>query len=210
MAIASQTLVNLSASDTNASNQTLLMPKLQFRFRLNFFNFGLGDGLELTRQVVDCSRPNVSFAKITLPVYNSTIYMAGKHTWQTLSINVRDDASGAVTRAIGAQLQKQLDMAEQASAASASDYKFSMTLEILDGGNGVAVPQVLETWYLVGCYLEAVNYNTVNYGTSEDIKIALTVQYDNAIQTGYNGVNEGVGQVAQPQRNPTDTATSVA
>jgi len=210
MAIASQTLVNLSASDTNASNQTLLMPKLQFRFRLNFFNFGLGDGLELTRQVVDCSRPNVSFAKITLPVYNSTIYMAGKHTWQTLSINVRDDASGAVTRAIGAQLQRQLDMAEQASAASASDYKFSMTLEILDGGNGVAVPQVLETWYLVGCYLEAVNYNTVNYGTSEDIKIALTVQYDNAIQTGYNGVNEGVGQVAQPQRNPTDTATSVA
>ena len=210
MAIASQTLVNLSASDTNGGNQTLLMPKLQFRFRLNFFNFGLGDGLELTRQVVDCSRPNISFAKITLPVYNSTIYMAGKHTWQTLSINVRDDASGAVTRAIGAQLQRQLDMAEQASAASASDYKFSMTLEILDGGNGVAVPQVLETWYLVGCYLEAVNYNTVNYGTSEDIKIALTVQYDNAIQTGYNGVQEGVGQVAQPQRNPVDTATSVA
>jgi len=210
MAIASQTLVNLSASDTNASNQTLLMPKLQFRYRLNFFNFGDGDGIELTRQVVDCSRPNLSFAKITLPVYNSTIYMAGKHTWQTMTINVRDDASGAVTRAIGAQVQKQLDMAEQASAASASDYKFSMTLEILDGGNGVAVPQILETWYLVGCYLEAVNYNAVNYGTSEDIKIALTVQFDNAIQTGYNGVEEGVGQVAQPQRNPIDTATSVA
>jgi hypothetical protein len=210
MAIASQTLVNLSASDTNASNQTLLMPKLQFRYRLNFFNFGDGDGIELTRQVVDCSRPNLSFAKITLPVYNSTIYMAGKHTWQTMSINVRDDASGAVSRAIGAQVQRQLDMAEQASAASASDYKFSMTLEILDGGNGVAAPQILETWYLVGCYLEAVNYNTVNYGTSEDIKIALTVQFDNAIQTGYNGVEQGVGQVAQPQRNPTDTATSVA
>lgn len=210
MAIASQTLVNLSASDTNASNQTLLMPKLQFRYRLNFFNFGDGDGIELTRQVVDCSRPNLSFAKITLPVYNSTIYMAGKHTWQTMSINVRDDASGAVSRAIGAQVQRQLDMAEQASAASASDYKFSMTLEILDGGNGVAAPQILETWYLVGCYLEAVNYNTVNYGTSEDIKIALTVQFDNAIQTGYNGVEQGVGQVAQPQRNPIDTATSVA
>jgi hypothetical protein len=210
MAIASQTLVNLSASDTNNGNQTLLMPKLQFRFRLNFFNFGDNDGLELTRQVVDCSRPNLSFAKITLPVYNSTIYMAGKHTWQTMTINVRDDASGAVSRSVGAQVQKQLDMAEQASAASASDYKFSMTLEILDGGNGVAVPQVLETWYLVGCFLETVNYNNVNYSTNEDIKIALTVQFDNAIQTGYNGVEEGVGQTAQQQRNPTDTATSVA
>jgi hypothetical protein len=210
MAIASQTLVNLSASDTNNGNQTLLMPKLQFRFRLNFFNFGDNDGLELTRQVVDCTRPNLSFAKITLPVYNSTIFMAGKHTWQTMTANIRDDASGAVSRSVGAQVQKQLDMAEQASAASASDYKFSMTLEILDGGNGVAVPQVLETWYLVGCFLESVNYNTVNYGTNEDVKIGLTIQYDNAIQTGYNGVEEGVGQTAQQQRNPTDTATSVA
>jgi hypothetical protein len=85
-----------------------------------------------------------------------------------------------------------------------------MTLEILDGGNGIAVPQVLETWYLVGCFLESVNYNTVNYGTNEDVRIALTIQYDNAIQTGYNGVEEGVGQTAQQQRNPTDTATSVA
>jgi hypothetical protein len=212
MATASQSLVNMTvASDNGGGNQGLLMPKLQFRFRVNFFSFGtIGDTVSLTKQVIDCARPQVQFQEITLPVYNSTIYMAGKHTWQTMTINVRDDASGAVSRSVGAQVQKQLDMAEQASAASASDYKFSMTLEILDGGNGVAVPQVLETWYLVGCFLETVNYNNVNYSTNEDIKIALTVQFDNAIQTGYNGVEEGVGQTAQQQRNPTDTATSVA
>ena len=169
------------------------MPKLQYRFRLLFIGFGLGtdENLELTRQVVDCARPNVQFQKIQLPVYNSTIYMAGKHTWQPMSINVRDDASGTIARVVGQQLQKQLDFMEQSSAASASDYKFELVLDVLDGGNGSIQPVILERWQLYGCYLESVNYNQVNYSTSEDIKIALSVQYDNAIQLGNNATDSG-------------------
>ena len=104
-------LNNLSVQAADNTNSTLLMPKLQFRFRLNFFNFGsIGDGTaQMTRQVIDCSRPNLSFQKITIPVYNSTIYMAGKHTWNTMSINLRDDSSGLVSRIVGSQLQKQLE-----------------------------------------------------------------------------------------------------
>jgi len=213
--MSASSLRNLSVADTGPGNSTLLMPKLQYRFRLLFSNFGLSTGgpdpLELTRQVVDCSRPNLSFAKITLPVYNSTVYMAGKHTWQTMSINIRDDAGGNITRLVGAQLQKQLDFMEQASAASASDYKFELLLDILDGGNGVNTPVVLEQWQLYGCYLESVNYNTVNYGTSEDIKIALTVQYDNAIQTEPYGLESGVGLAAGTfPRGGDGTATNIA
>jgi len=199
MATASQSLNNFSVAggtDLTPANGALLMPKLQYRFRVLFFNFGLNDSQELTRQVVDCSRPNVSFAKITLPVYNSTIFMAGKHTWQPMNINIRDDAQGNVTRAIGEQLQKQLDFIEQASAASASDYKFTTYLDILDGGNGANQPIVLERWELYGCYVESVNYNNVNYGTSEDVKIAMTIQYDNAIQSEAQGLESGVGAAA--------------
>lgn len=214
MAIASQSLINMSASDTNNQNQTLLMPKLQYRFRVTFLNFGVDAlaGLELTRQVVDCSRPNVQFAKITLPVYNSTVYMAGKHTWQPLTINIRDDASGYVSRAVGEQLQKQLDFMEQSSAASASDYKFTMEIDILDGGNGTNVPVVLERWELAGCYVESVNYNALNYGTSEDIKIALTIQFDNAVQmsTPNDTSNPtGVGATGLQDRTFDGTATTV-
>lgn len=178
-------LSKLQVPDVNAdpAGQTLLMPKLQFRFRLTFVNFGVdNETAQLTRQVIDCSRPNLSFAKITVPVYNSTIYLAGKHTWNTMNINLRDDAQGNVSILVGQQLQKQLNFAEQASAASASDYKFQLALEMLDGGNGTDGPVVLETWDLEGCYIEGVNYNTVNYGTSEVVTISLTVQYDNAVQ----------------------------
>jgi hypothetical protein len=212
MAIASQSLINMSASDMNNGNQTLLMPKLQYRFRVSFLNFGAGDALELTRQVVDCSRPNVQFAKITLPVYNSTIYMAGKHTWQPMTVNIRDDASGVVSRSVGEQLQKQLDFMEQSSAASASDYKFTMEIDILDGGNGTNVPVVLERWELAGCYVESVNYNALNYGQSEDIKIALTIQFDNAVQmsTPNDTTNPtGVGAAGLQDRVFDGTATTV-
>lgn len=200
MATASQSLFNMTvASDNAGGNQGLLMPKLQFRFRVNFLNFGVGStaGLSLTKQVIDCGRPQVQFQEITLPVYNSTLYLAGKHSWQTLSVNIRDDASGSVSKAVGQQLQKQLDFVEQASAATGQDYKFQTNIQILDGGNGTAAPLVLETWELYGCFLQTANYNTLNYGTNEAVTISLTLRYDNAIQAPLgSGVGTRVNRLA--------------
>lgn len=197
MATASQSLFNMTvASDNSGGNQGLLMPKLQFRFRVNFLNFGTNTStVELTKQVIDCARPQVQFQEITLPVYNSTLYLAGKHQWQTLSVNIRDDASGSVSKLVGQQLQKQMDFVEQASAATGQDYKFQMNIEILDGGNGTAAPVVLETWELYGCFLQTANYNTLNYGTNEAVTISLTVRFDNAIQGPLgSGVGTSVGR----------------
>jgi hypothetical protein len=199
MATASQSLFNMTvASDNAGGNQGLLMPKLQFRFRVNFLNFGTDTStVELTKQVIDCSRPQVQFTEITLPVYNSTMYLAGKYSWQTMSVNIRDDASGNVSRLVGQQLQKQLDFVEMASAASGQDYKFQTNIEILDGGNGTNAPVVLETWELYGCFLQTANYNTLNYGTSDVVTIALTIRYDNAIQSAIgSGVGATIGRTA--------------
>ena len=197
MATASQSLFNMTvASDNAGGNQGLLMPKLQFRFRVNFLNFGTNTStVELTKQVIDCARPQVQFQEITLPVYNSTLYLAGKHQWQTLSVNIRDDASGSVSKLVGQQLQKQMDFVEQASAATGQDYKFQMNIEILDGGNGTSAPAVLETWELYGCFLQTANYNTLNYGTNEAVTISLSVRFDNAIQGPLgSGVGTSVGR----------------
>jgi hypothetical protein len=184
--VGSDSLRNMSVNNTD--NVGLLMPKLQFRFRVNFLNFGNNDTLSMSRQVIDCARPQVQFQEITLPVYNSTLYLAGKATWQTLAINIRDDASGNIQRAVGTQLQRQMDFAEQASAASGGDYKFTTRIDILDGGNGqTGAPVELETWELYGCFIQTANYNTLNYATNEAVTIALTLRYDNAIQYGMNG-----------------------
>jgi hypothetical protein len=197
MATASQSLFNMTVgSDNTAASQGLLMPKLQYRFRALFINFGVGGSTqELTKQVMDVTRPSVSFTEIPIDIYNSKMYLAGKHEWTATTINLRDDASGSVAKLVGQQLQKQMDFVEQASAATGQDYKFQINYEVLDGGNGTLVPNVLETWELYGCFLQSVNYNNLNYGSSEMATIQLAVRYDNAIQSPLSsGVGTQVGR----------------
>ena len=79
---------------------------------------------------------------------------------------------------------------EQASASSGIDYKFITRFEILDGGNGASVANVLETWELYGCFLTNVNYGDLNYATNEPVTIAASIRFDNAIQSP---IGDGVG-----------------
>ena len=192
--MAISTLTNITvplANDTSASSQGLLMPKLQYRFRITLENFGVSNETqELTKQVIDASRPTISFENQELHVYNSKVNIAGKHSWNEVTINLRDDVNGNVSKLVGEQLQKQFDFFEQASAASGIDYKFTSRLEILDGGNGVNAPNVLETWEIYGAYLTSVDYGSVAYASSDPVTVALTIMYDNAIQTP---VGSGVG-----------------
>jgi len=172
------------------------MPKLKYRFRTVFENFGVSTPrTELTKQVIDFARPSVSFEEMPIELYNSRMYLAGKHTWETTSVNLRDDASGSVSKLVGEQLQKQLDFMEQSSASSGIDYKFITRCEVLDGGNGTNTPNVLETWELYGCYLTAVNYNDLSYGESAPVTISMTIRFDNAIQSPLGqGVGTAVGR----------------
>ena len=192
MAVASLTRMTVPlASDQSASNQGLLMPKLKYRFRVIFENFGISTPrTELTKQVIDFKRPTMTFDDIEIPIYNSTLHLAGKGKWAEVTCNLRDDASGAVSRLVGEQLQKQMDFLEMASAASGIDYKFTTRFEVLDGGNGGAAPVVLETWELYGCYLKSVDYGNMAYAENAVATIAMNIMYDNANQTP-NGTGIG-------------------
>lgn len=182
MAVSS--LDRMSVPIGGVNSQGLLMPKLKYRYRVFFENFGtVTPRTELTKQVVSCSRPNLSFEEIALPIYNSTVKLAGRHSWADITVSVRDDATGAVAKLVGTQLQKQMDFLEMASAAAGINYKFLTKIEVLDGGNGAAAPVVLETWELYGCYLKSANYGDLNYGSNEAATIEMAIAYDNANQT---------------------------
>ena len=184
------------ASDQSAVSQGLLMPKLKYRFRTVFENLGVSTPrTELTKQVMTFTRPSVSFDDMTIDLYNSRLRLAGKHTWDDVTVELRDDASGAVAKLVGEQLQKQLDFMEQSSASSGIDYKFITRCEVLDGGNGANEPNVLETWELYGCYLTTVNYNDLTYADSAPATISLTIRFDNAVQTPLgSGLGTAVGR----------------
>ena len=184
------------ASDQSATSQGILMPKMKYRFRAILENFGVSTPRsEITKQVIDITKPGVTFETFTIDIYNSKVNLTGKPTWEAVTVNLRDDASGAVAKLVGEQVQKQFDFFEQASASSGIDYKFITRFEVLDGGNGVHDANVLETWELYGSYLETVAYNDMNYATSEPATIALTIKFDNAIQTPREtGIGADVGR----------------
>lgn len=183
-------------TNQSASTQGLLMPKLQYRFRVSFEGLGVStDVLELTKQVVSFNRPQVSFADIDVHVYNSVVRLAGKHQWGDVSTTLRDDAAGNVTRLVGEQLQKQFDFMEQSSAAAGGDYKFITRCEMLDGGNGTHEPLVLETWELYGCYIKEANYQELNYANNDPVTIQLSLRFDNAVQVpGGTGIGTNIGR----------------
>ena len=185
MAIASLSKFTVPlASDQSASAQGMLMPKLKYRFRVMFENFGVSTPTtELTKQVQDAARPSVSFDNQKIMVYNSTINYAGRPTWAEMTVKLRDDVTGSVSKLVGEQMQKQYDFFEQSSAASGGDYKFLMRVEMLDGGNGAQTPNVLETWECYGCYIRQAQYNALGYGAQDVLTIDLTIQPDNCIQT---------------------------
>jgi hypothetical protein len=156
----------------------LVQPKLQYRFRVTLTNFGGNTSAELTSQVVSVARPSLTHDDVVIDVYNSKINLAGKHTWDPIALTVRDDVTGAVAKSIAAQLQRQVDHAEQSSARAGAGYKFGMKIENLDGSN--STENVLDAWDLGGCYIQNVNYGENNYATSDAIQITITIKYDNA------------------------------
>jgi len=203
------TLQNISVPTEGAgSNSSLLMPKLQYRFRVLLDGFGTTGGpdgvREVSRQVVDVTRPNLTFEQITIDAYNSRSYLAGKHTWDPITLTLREDANNNVQKIVGQQLQRQFDFYEQSSAVSGGTYKFQTRIEILDGGNGNnGGANVIDRFHLVGCYVESANYNSLAYATNDPVTVTLSIRYDNAIQYGADDTQLGVGET-------TTRATSAA
>jgi len=174
----------------------LVQPKLAYRFRVRLNGFGSDSdplqNLELTSQVVSVSRPSLTHDDVIVDVYNSRINLAGKHTWDAITLTVRDDVTGNVARAIASQMQKQVDHANQASVRAGGGYKFGMAIENLDGGQP---GEVLDAWQLAGCYIQNVNYGENNYATSDPLQITIAIKYDNANHNigGTDALSGGLG-----------------
>ena len=124
----------------------------------------------------------MSHEEIVIDSYNSKTYLAGKHTWEPVTLVFRDDQNSHVLKAIAAQLNKQVDHGDQSSATAGNGYKFTVTIDTLDGGNGGNGndTQVFDSWLLKGAFIQNVQYGDLNYATSDMVQVTLTLRYDTA------------------------------
>ncbi len=160
---------------------TTLMPKLQYRFRVSFIGIGgvKESSSPVTQNVISASRPNLTHEEVVVDSYNSKMYLAGKHTWEPVTIVFRDDMNSNVIKSLGAQLNTQVDHADQASAISGGAYKFQTKIETLDGNNATK-PTTFDEWNLLGCFISNVQYGDLNYADSNMVQVTLVLRFDHA------------------------------
>ncbi len=129
---------------------------------------------------MNITKPQLTQDEVQIDSYNSRAWVAGKHTWNPVTLSVRDDITNSVSKLVGFQMQKQVNHFEQTAPAAGQNYKFTLFIESMDGGNVV----VQEQWVLEGCWLQDVNYDSLDYTTSEVQLITMSVRFDNATQSG--------------------------
>ena len=171
----------------------ILQPRMKNRWRVTFANMGGGaDSQPLSLQAITLTRPVLSFEEVQLDRYNSRAYVAGKYTFEPMTITFEDDVSGTASQVLQEQLQNQqfLVGAEGqwlAAAGEGSLYKFVTYLDLLDGND-----QVTEKWTIEGCWLQNIDYTDLDYSASEAVQITVTVRYDLARQD-IGGYDQGQG-----------------
>lgn len=173
-------VLNKLSVPIDGQNEGTAMPKLQYRFRVTFNGMGNSNLTDkATNNVISVTRPNMTHDEVLVDTYNSRIYLAGKHTWEPVTIELRDDINNETSFILDQQIARQIDMANQSSQRAGQGYKFEISIENLDGGN--PDPVVLDTWILSGCYLQNLTYNDTNYASGGEYQsISIQIRYDNA------------------------------
>jgi hypothetical protein len=171
----------------------ILHPKLQHKWRVTFANIGGGsDSQPLSMQAINVTRPTLTFEEVQLDRYNSRAFVAGKHTFEPMTIVFEDDITGTASQVIQDQIQTQQwltgpDGPWLTSAGEGSLYKFVTYLDALDGGEGV-----VEKWTCEGCWINSAEYGNHDYAASEAVQITLQIRYDHARQE-IGGYGKGPG-----------------
>jgi hypothetical protein len=179
-------MATLSNFGIPGAGSGVLHPKMKNKWRVTFQDMGRlvtgTNSRNLTMQATTITRPQLEFEEVSIHRYNSTAYVAGRHTWSAMNLTVEDDITGLASKVVKGQLETQqrlvgvdLDGRWLNTAATGSDYKFGVKLEQLDGDEGV-----VETWVLEGVFIQAADFGDLAYDGSEAATIALTLRYDHA------------------------------
>jgi len=132
----------------------------------------------VTRQVKSVVRPTVAFAETEIHQYNSIMYIPQKPKWSAIDIVFLDDIGSHISTTINNQVQYQQNFLNMTSTTAGISYKFQTYIETLDGGDD----NVLESWFLEGCYIQSVAYDTFDYSSSEPMQLTVNLRFDNAQQ----------------------------
>ena len=125
--------------------------------------------------VKSASRPSFSFGEQTIDFINSKRYLAGKGSFETLSVTLHDPIAPSGAQQVMEWIRTHFESVS-GRAGYADFYKRDCQLKMLD-----PVGTVVELWDIKGAFLTSAAFGDLDYGTEDPTDIALTIRFDNCV-----------------------------
>ena len=154
--------------NTNEIMFTAFEPKLQNRFIMDI------EGIP-AYLIKTISRPNVTFNNVVLDHINVKRKIKGKANWEPISCELYDPVTPSGAQAVMEWVR--LSHESVTGRDGYSDfYKKDIGFQVLG-----PVGDVVEEWLLKGTFIQAANFNDLDFSSSDPVDISLTLRYDYAI-----------------------------
>lgn len=132
------------------------------------------------------NRPQLDLDETEVHFLNAITWLPGKGRWQPITITYIDVASKEM-QGLYDWVASVYDFNKYADGAhlpqtERSGWDATGTISVYDGcGNE------MERWTLKGCFPQSINFGDLDYGSSDEMTIDLTVRFDRAKLEGLNG-----------------------
>ena len=146
-------------------------PKKKNRFILRFpSSLGINEWYVSTT-----SRPSTTVNPVEIPFLNTSTYVAGRFTWDTINVTFKDPIGPSAAQALMEWFRLH---AESVSGRMgyAAGYKKDIELDMLDP-TGVTV----EKWIIQGAFITNLNFNDLSYSDDALADISVTLRPDRCI-----------------------------
>ena len=155
------------------------------------------------------SRPNLTIEETEINYLHGKMFLPGKGTWETITVTYYDIGGASAASGMsnlyswlasvynftgtapvgGAQATNPLQNLQQSSdvgdLASKKGYGADASLTLFDGCG-----TIMENWAMTGAWPQAVNFGELDYSSSEEVTIELTLRYQNAVFTPGCGMDQ--------------------
>jgi hypothetical protein len=154
--------------DANQAMFTPFEPKLKNRYIMSI------DGIP-AYLIKTANRPSITFEEVELNHMNVKRYVKGKATWETVEFTMYDPVVPSAAQAVMEWVR--LSHESVTGRDGYSDfYKKDIDVQILG-----PVGDIVESWKLKGAWIQAANFNDLDFSSSDPIDISVTLRYDYAI-----------------------------
>lgn len=120
-------------------------------------------------------RPSIQQKDVEIPFLNTSTWVVGRYTWDTIQVTLRDPIGPSASQAVmeWVRLHSESVTGRQGYAAG---YKRDVEIEMLDP-TGV----VVQKWILKNTMCTNVDFGDLNYSQDDLSTITMTLRFDYAI-----------------------------